>query len=757
MINPSPPSTKKKKYMLILTSVVISHIILKNRKPTNQIECQLFSQKINILSNSIYICIMEEEKLLQPNEPTHPKQIGLHINSSSHSLKNNVTQDDRQQTNTIELEAMEEQKYNKIPQTQPIYYSLNDSNTDTTPTSYPQQNNTNSLRLYYKYRIEYLMDHRRQRNYLVFIPMLILFIIFIIFALTSLIKRMDRNTITSDLNSLNQIYECSRWDSSYYDNIIAWYDANNGFNSSTNILFDLSNNKNHINLTNTNIQIKTENINNTNQFKYLFGSTNDVIDIPINISNYQSFAIYYMARYNGVNRGSILTDVSTEFYCGFNNGSAGVCYWNGQRLSQCYSDIYGNEWVLSAMHRYIGKTSINDVNIWYCTQNCQTSFYTDYDSSESKPLSLNHLNINGQYNSDWALTEIIITRIDLDTFLFDTSLGTMCIEDYFSNKYKINSYHYSIGSVILLQIFNWPIIVVIIAAGIVANVLLFYGFFYKMTIESFGQLILQFCGYLCTWWCCKWNINCCGGLFRGSFLRHVCSCQISVFPLYNIFSTFAVIVSIINRIIFSRTEIILYLLLNGLCVLFATIIHFIFTFEYIIGKSVTHTTLNEYYPFFYLIEFELCIFLWCSAIMDGLRNYPHNLYWIIILFLYAYLSFSIFVFLQIVFHKWLVDEALLILGISLSIIVFLSLYIGYVIKNYVYFISHLIRCVFLILLIVALVTQWNGVYKVWIFSILLIHFISLYVGDFMLSNTAIYAISSKNGMFQAMVNTNTIY
>eukprot|EP01084_Bolivina_argentea_P309762 535852_1 len=206
------------------------------------------------------------------------------------------------------------------------------------------------------------------------------------------------NNSTSDITkpATPTMHECARWkkgfDSEY---IISWYDVNNGLYNKT--LFDFSRNSNHI-LLDENIKIGIDE--NNKDFHYLYGSTNDSISISTPIKHGDNFwtAIYYVARYNGNDKGSILSDISSKFLCGFYQGSSGVCYWNEQRLSEFANDVYDDQWVLSSLlieNPYLS----NDLKAYYCTQNCDTS--SSFSNFRSSDIILN-LVVNGENNTDWA-------------------------------------------------------------------------------------------------------------------------------------------------------------------------------------------------------------------------------------------------------------------------------------------------------------------------------------------------------------------
>eukprot|EP01084_Bolivina_argentea_P300400 517986_1 len=242
----------------------------------------------------------------------------------------------------------------------------------------------------------------------------------------------------NDINDDNYVYEakiheCDRWSTSNYDYITNWYDVNNGFDGNT--LFDLSGHSNHISIA-KNIKVGVHKYN----FRYLYGSRNDIINIPNSISFNNDYltAIYYIGRYNGNDKGSVMADGSNKFYFGFYQQNSGVCYLDGIKLSEFETNIYGDEWLLSSI--YVDDT----YHTWYCTQNCDTFFIDGSGLFETVQLNLS---VNGEYDSDWALTEIIILKMKKKRLRFIPFRDSICIEQYLSNKYNINSYQYNIENV----------------------------------------------------------------------------------------------------------------------------------------------------------------------------------------------------------------------------------------------------------------------------------------------------------------------
>eukprot|EP01084_Bolivina_argentea_P003287 6161_1 len=166
----------------------------------------------------------------------------------------------------------------------------------------------------FKYRREYMMRYRKKRFHIVLCPVYVIFIAFCMFIISSINDRTNTNTarsiyfktkVQNESNFQHKIPECDRWGKVNYDYITNWYDANTGFSNHT--LFDLSTHSNDI-LIDNNIQMGLE-----SNFRYLYGSTTQHIHIPniISLGNNYFTSIYYVARYNGDNKGSILSDNSS--------------------------------------------------------------------------------------------------------------------------------------------------------------------------------------------------------------------------------------------------------------------------------------------------------------------------------------------------------------------------------------------------------------------------------------------------------------
>eukprot|EP01083_Nonionella_stella_P217394 780542_1 len=598
-----------------------------------------------------------------------------------------------------------------------------------------------------------------------------------------------------------RIPECDRWlkSESVDDGIVGWYDVSNGFNATSNILYDFSKHSNHI-LLDDHIKIGVDELN--NDFRYLYGTTTDQISIPytMHVSDKEtndrqpsgdedgdpfdgaadsvyrgpSMSVHFVARYNGNNKGTIVSDERNDFRCGFYNGSSGVCYWSGWGPSSygpTNYDAYGEEWVLSSVHR-VG------CHVIYCGQNCDT--YNDdneyCDSTINPSLTLH---INEKQTSDWALSELIMIRFskDKDTPRFHPFIETMCIEEYLSNKYNIDSYRYTPEMIWSGFIFTDLLILgAIIISGLLCccgvccddDMVCGYRFCPKICGDFGTQLyqIMCFHCYCGSRNCCFLWIQSGGTCFtdclcvcvRGPVWRHCCVCKLITFPIYNLFSGLYSIISIWRRCSFSRKYLIVYYLLNGCLILLATIIHFIFINAYIIGDTKTF----DDYSLFYFLEFEICIFLWCIMLMDAIRNSKntYNIYLILVTMVYAYLILLLCITIKTYYGDiaWTLQTSIYILSGVQCIFILVVVCTYYYSQTYIDYTLFITRSMLLILLlIVVTVDGWNDVYKIWMFSMLLTHYMNLHLADFVtpssIASNEYQSLALKNRyVFQAMIS-----
>eukprot|EP01084_Bolivina_argentea_P298572 514557_1 len=545
-----------------------------------------------------------------------------------------------------------------------------------------------------------------------------------------------------------KIYECDRWqegfDSEY---IVSWYDVNIGFDNNT--LFDLSKNSHDILLNNHMIGIDEI----SGSFNYLYGSLNYSISIPISIdmNNTLWTAIYYVARYNGNDKGSILVDVSRAFRCGFYQGNAGVCYLGNNQISEFKTNVYEEQWVLSSFK----QTNFAPNVAYYCTQNCETSSRR-YDIVHGE---LN-LTINGEHNSEWAFTEIIIVQIPENELYFIPFIDTMCIEEYLSNKYNINSYKYNIKSAISFFGLNILYVIFLMIGAIWfahkyfkdVRTQIFQGC--KITFDVCTQ-IFQGC-HIFWYFNCRTSCGCmnCWGSLRGILMTHFCACQTSLLPFYNTISAIYSLVSILKTLINSKKEIFFYLLLSGFVICVAAATHFIFTYQYIIGYVQTFDEL------FYVIEFQMCIFLWSIVVVDSIRNYVNDFYWFIIVATYLYLTFVLWTTSQLGTRDmtdWSSKYSIYVLSGIQLVFVFI-VWVFYYLQCFMSFPRLLQSILLIILIIIVTVDKLNNVYKIWVFSFTLVHYINLHASEWVQSKTRkskeCSTLHSKGKLFSLKLHSN---
>eukprot|EP01084_Bolivina_argentea_P304395 525666_1 len=127
------------------------------------------------------------------NTPQHNQQIELQIYPSHHTIINE---------NGSETEHMIQSK-EREHKLEYIEYKLNKKENQIIVTGFdelPKNNhishNYRNICLYYKYRNEYILNHRQQRYTIVLIPIYIIFILFCVHTFLSIDKRMNINNIS---------------------------------------------------------------------------------------------------------------------------------------------------------------------------------------------------------------------------------------------------------------------------------------------------------------------------------------------------------------------------------------------------------------------------------------------------------------------------------------------------------------------------------------------------------------------------------
>lgn len=183
----------------------------------------------------------------------------------------------------------------------------------------------------------------------------------------------------------------------------------------------------------------------------------------------------------------------------------------------------------------------------------------------------------------------------------------------------------------------------IMIGGIWTNYQLRYGDVVKRALDLWTnkcQGISIFCNlFFCEYFLCK---DCWWGSLKGLWIRHCCASNISIFPLYNVFSVLSSFTSIIYRCRIGRNQIFLYLILNGCTTALITITHSIFIYVYIIGN----TEFLDDYPFFYFIELEICTILWCLMLIHTIKDHV-CLRSLIIPSIYLYMIFILSLLLDV--------------------------------------------------------------------------------------------------------------
>eukprot|EP01084_Bolivina_argentea_P189349 325631_1 len=216
--------------------------------------------------------------------------------------------------------------------------------------------------------------------------------------------------------------------------------------------------------------------------------------------------------------------------------------------------------------------------------------------------------------------------------------------------------------------------------------------------------------------------------------------------------------SIVMRIFSSRNEMVSFISLNGLCALYTSLIHFIIVYQYINGngEKFNHIT------FLYFHEIILCIFLWNIQILDTIKHFTHDLYWLILLLIYLYLIFIFFAVFQVNAHYWSIQWLISVLCIIQFLLSMAMLCIYYYCNLGAHYWLSLLRSVLLILLIIVAAIPWFlEPDKLWIFSFLLIQYLNLHVADFILPTTIPqqyrHLHSKRKDVFESMISCREYY
>eukprot|EP01084_Bolivina_argentea_P263224 445422_1 len=287
----------------------------------------------------------------------------------------------------------------------------------------------------------------------------------------------DENLENINLNDIT-IKECDHWQSSgkYKDDMVAWYDVNTGLKGNT--LVDLSGKKNDIEVDHLQIGIDQD-----NNFKYIYGSMNDFIQLNDFIMPDSSIVqINYVGKLIGDAKDQLLCDSGTGLTIGFFEGHAANCRITkpGIIIASDVSDNYQDEWLLStyqdfrkdiqsARHYYAqnGKKYATNINIQYETQYI-------------------NLTVNCHKSSQWAITEIIMFKTDITSYSFSSWRHTYCIEKYLSNKYSIDIWEYELASLIITMP-SINLFVITIMTAFIPIIFLLYVVSYQYDHEKFTK------------------------------------------------------------------------------------------------------------------------------------------------------------------------------------------------------------------------------------------------------------------------------
>eukprot|EP01083_Nonionella_stella_P269731 912888_1 len=198
-----------------------------------------------------------------------------------------------------------------------------------------------TLRTYWQYRTEYMMDHRKQRYYIAFAPLYIIFIIFAIFVCLFITNRMNHTTVSHVNNpstvqnrkSVSQLeMDAIKSCGVEFNDIYGWFDALS-FDFERREWTDYSPVGHHINSTYITEDIKLGlfkpmmNDSEGNDLVYLYGDKINSIQMPWFLSLMKrSYTIFTVARYNGNDRDTIFISNDKQWIHGFDSANINVAY-----------------------------------------------------------------------------------------------------------------------------------------------------------------------------------------------------------------------------------------------------------------------------------------------------------------------------------------------------------------------------------------------------------------------------------------------
>lgn len=181
-------------------------------------------------------------------------------------------------------------------------------------------------------------------------------------------------------------------------------------------------------------------------------------------------------------------------------------------------------------------------------------------------------------------------------------------------------------------------------------------------------------------------------------------------------------------------------------------VHFIFIYIYLIAN----TQFLDDYPYFYFVELEICIILWCFMLIHTIKDYT-SLRALIVPLIYFYMIFILNLMTDVYYEKRTVSDSISTLGtiqwiaftVSVSLILIikgikklrrkqlLHFYFNpwlfiirsiLLVRYFIYFLnsSYILQITFVkgILIVMVSIDGWNP-YKIRFFSMLLTQYINL--------------------------------
>jgi hypothetical protein len=186
---------------------------------------------------------------------------------------------------------------------------------------------------------------------------------------------------------------------------------------------DISGAGNHVTTVNGTINVVTQS-NSEIVGKFLTGNTNASLVWPNTILPNNNYTLFHITKYNGTNKGRILTANNTNWLSGFHGNRSGVAHHNKWIQSPTGADpvdLHGSSWVLSS----------DQLNLYRSQQ--VTRSVTTGISPVGAPISVNSASaVYPTEKSDWAIAHIMVYNRVLPPSEY------LSIETMLAQQYKLN-------------------------------------------------------------------------------------------------------------------------------------------------------------------------------------------------------------------------------------------------------------------------------------------------------------------------------